>query len=64
MVFLPLSLPEAVLIKTFNVSEYTQEDRWRDVTAVCSLKGMFIKKSDSKTKLTLLSVGDVLFMLN
>ena len=39
MVFLPPSLPEAVLIKALNVRESTHEDWWRDVEAVCSQGG-------------------------
>ena len=47
-VFLPLSLPEAVLIKAFKVRECTWEDWWRDVMAVCSLEGT-LTHSDSMT---------------
>ena len=54
-IFLPLSLPEAVLIKALNIKESIQEDWWRNVvtTGLLSWGGMFIQP-DSMTQLILL----------
>ena len=55
-VFLPPSLPEAVLIKALSVRGSTWEDWWSDLVAICSLEAT-LTQSDSATKLTLSSVG-------
>ena len=57
-VFLPPSLPEAVVIKALSVRESTQTDWWRDVLAVYSLVWT-LTQSDSAPQLTLLLVWGI-----